>query len=107
MTRSLVGALLASSLLLAACGSPVDDAPVEVRNQYLQVARIAGTQAGLDVPDRDWLALARSVCGRQLRSEADYDALITEMERDAPSPSAGRAVKDVGRTAIQLFCPFE
>ena len=93
-------------MALGACTNPVDRADAATRDQYVRVARIAEAQAGFDVPDADWLELARTICDRRLLNQAEYDAFIEEMERDAPNPAFGRAVKDVGRTALQLFCPF-
>ena len=48
---------------------------------------------------------ADCICGRRQLSDADCDALVLEMEHDTPNATLGKAVKDVGRTAIQLFCP--
>ena len=99
--------LIVLAAVLGACRDPIDRADAATRDQYLRIARISEAQAGLDVPDSDWLDLARTICERRLLTEAEYDEFVEEMERDAPNPAFGRAVKDVGRTALQLFCPFD
>ena len=63
-------------------------------------------QYDLNIPDEDWLTLAERICQRRLLSEEDYEAFVVEIERDALNEVYGRAVRDVGQTAIQLFCPF-
>ena len=98
--------IVVTSSLLGACGNPVSEADAATRAQYLQVAAVAESQAGLNISDEDWLDFAVTICNRRLLTEADYETFLTEMEAGAPDAPTGRAAKDVGRTAIQLFCPF-
>lgn len=107
MSRRPISVLVSAVLLVSSCSSPIDDAPAGIRDQYLQVARIAGEQAGMRISDADWLELARTVCDRRILSSEEYNELVEEMEAGAPNPAIGRAVRDVGRTAIQLFCPVD
>ena len=107
MSRRSIAVLACAVLFLSSCSSPVDDAPAVIRAQYLQVARIAGEQAGMRISDADWLELARTVCERRILNSEEYAELVEEMETGAPNPAVGRAVRDVGQTAIQLFCPVD
>jgi hypothetical protein len=98
---------LAFLILLGACSRPTSEATPEIRSQYITVARIAAERTNLDISDEDWLKFADLVCSRKILSDADYDELIAEIETGAPTPELGRAARDVGQSAISLFCPPE
>lgn len=103
--RIRAAALAVLLVLMAACTRPTQDAGPEVRSQYLTIARIAAERTNLNIPDDDWLRFADLVCSRKILDDEDYDELIAEIEFGAPTPELGRAARDVGQSAITLFCP--
>lgn len=106
MRRSFAPALaLVSIIMFSACTGAASGADPAIKEQYLVAARTAGNRVGLDIADSVWIEIADTVCQRQLLTDADYAAFVEEMEQDAPNPALGRVMKDVGRTAISLFCP--
>lgn len=96
---------IALVLVAVACSEPATNATPEIRSQYLTIARIATERTNLSISDSDWIRFADLVCRRKILNQTDYDDLIREIEGGAPTPELARAARDVGQSAISLFCP--
>ncbi len=82
----------------------VDGAPELLRNTYLTLTRQAGTLAGYDATDEQWLDFARSVCSAHITTEAQMSDFVDRQ------PGTSVDLHQMWTTAVSAatsaFCPL-
>jgi outer membrane PBP1 activator LpoA protein len=106
-----IAALLVAVLLTGCAGtsSPpatfgVDGAPQAIRDTYLTVARQAGTLAGYDATNDQWLDFARSLCADGITTTSELSEFV---DRQTGSNTSLRQMWQTASTAATTaFCPL-